>query len=125
MIMKSLFAAAALATVAAAGSAPANAKVDVDLYFGFGGYGDGYYEEPAPRYYEPAPRYHEGRRRHSGYGSSCEAGIDEVRAAGFHRVRALDCSGSRYVYKARKRGGSYVITVKRKSGNIINIEQVW
>lgn len=132
MFTKSLIAAVAIATVAAVASAPAQAKpkVDIDVYLGLGdGYEPGYYYEPEPRYHRPAPRRYEEPRRYveprGDYGSACEEGINEVRAAGFQRVRPLDCSGRTFTYKARKRGNSYVVTVKRKSGNIIGIEQVW
>lgn len=127
MFAKFLIAAAAVATVAASASAPANAKVNVDLYLG--GFGPGYYEPAYPVYDGGRGiddgNYAEPRRRHGGYGISCEQGRDEVRYSGFRKVRALDCSGRRYTYKARKNGQPVIVKVSRRSGDIISVERAW
>ncbi len=130
MITKTLIAAAAVSAIALGATAPANAKVNVDLYVG--GFGPGYYEPAYPVYEEP--RYDHHRPRHGdgydsgygeGYGVSCEDGIQVVRDHGFRKVRALDCSGRRYTYKARQHGGSYIVKVSRRSGNIISVQETY
>jgi hypothetical protein len=120
MILKSLIAASAVAVTIAAASAPASAKVNVDVYLG--GYDPGYYEPAYPVYEEPRyrPRY---ERRY--YGISCEAGRQEVRSAGFRKVRALDCGGRSYAYRARRNGETYIVEVSRRSGDIISVEPAY
>jgi hypothetical protein len=126
MISKSILALGAVAALATVASAPAQAKVNIDLYVGGGGYAPGYYD-PSPSY----PVYDNGHRRDGGgygyrdYGISCEDGIDEVRYAGYRKVRPVDCSGKRYTYKARRDGEQFIIRVSRRNGNIVSVEQAW
>lgn len=122
MITKTLIAAAAVSAIAFGASAPANAKVNVDLYFG--GFGPGYYEPAYPVYEEP--RYVPRRPRYvESYGVSCEDGRDLVRDSGFRKVRAIDCSGKRYTYRARQNGDTFIVKVSRRSGNIISVQETW
>ncbi len=128
MIAKTLIAAAAVATLATAVSAPANAKVNVDLYVG--GFDPGYYEPSYPVYdaprrpryndydYEPAPVYQR-------YGISCEEGRDYVRDSGFRKVRAINCGGKRFTYKARRDGNPYIVRVSRRNGEIISVQPAY
>jgi hypothetical protein len=133
MITKTLIAAAAVAVLAAGASAPANAKVHVDLFVGGynPGYNPGYYEPSYPVYdggyrprrhhrddYEPAPVY-------QSYGVSCEEGRDNVRDSGFYKVRALNCDGKRYTYKARRDGNPYIVRVSRRSGEIVSVQEAY
>ena len=133
MITKTLIAAAAVAVLAAGISAPANAKVNVDLFIGGynPGYNPGYYEPGYPVYdggyrprrhqdydYEPAPVY-------QSYGISCEEGRDQVRDSGFRKVRAVNCDGKRYTYKARRNGNPYIVRVSRRSGDIVSVQEAW
>ena len=134
MITKTLIAAAAFVAIAAGISAPANAKVNIDLFIGGynPGYNPGYYEPSYPVYddddyrprrdhdydYEPAPVY-------QSYGISCEEGRDQVRDSGFRKVRAVNCSGKRYTYKARRNGNPYIVRVSRRSGDIVSVQQAW
>jgi len=131
MITKTLIAAAAFVAIAAGVSAPANAKVNVDLFIG--GYNPGY----NPGYYEPGyPVYDGGYRRHhnydyepapvyQSYGISCEEGRDQVRDSGFRKVRAVNCNGKRYTYKARRNGNPYIVRVSRRSGDIVSVQEAW
>jgi hypothetical protein len=128
-MMKSLFAAAAVAAIAMTASAPAEAKkLNLDVYIGTPGYYDpGYsvYEEPVyrPRHEERRyrPRYEEPRD----YGISCDEGREQVRESGFHRVRAVSCNGRRYTYRARRDGAPYIIRVSRRSGEIISVQEAY
>jgi hypothetical protein len=129
MITKTLIAAAAVAVLAAGISAPANAKVHVDLFVG--GLNPGYYDPGYP-VYEPAPR---PRRHHNydyepepvyqSYGVSCEEGRDNVRDSGFYKVRAVNCDGRRYTYKARRDGNPYIVRVSRRSGEIVSVQDAY
>jgi hypothetical protein len=125
-MIKSLFAAAAVAAIAMTASAPAEAKkLDLDVYLGVGtpGYYDpGYsvYEEPRHRRYRP--RYEEEPRD---YGISCDEGREQVRDSGFRKVRALSCDGRRYTYRARKHGTPYIVKVSRRSGEIISVQEAY
>lgn len=122
MITKTLIAAAAVSAIAFGASAPANAKVNVDLYLG--GFGPGYYAPAYPVYggydddYEP-------RRRHHSYGISCDDGRDAVRSSGFHKVRALSCSGKRFTYKARRHGDTFIVKVSRRNGNVVSVQETY
>jgi hypothetical protein len=120
MIAKSLIAAAAVAAVAATASSPAFAKkLDLDVYLGVPG--PGYYEPSYPVYDEPVYR----RPRAEYYGISCEEGRNNVRDEGFRKVRAIDCSGRRYTYRARQGGNPYIVKVSRRSGQIISVQEAW
>jgi hypothetical protein len=129
MIMKTLISAAAVAVLAAGISAPANAKVKVDLYVG--GFDPGYYEpaypvyEPAPRPRHPYPRYEEEEVDYDRYGISCEDGRLQVKYAGFRKVRALDCDGDRYSYRARRNGETYIVRVSSRNGNIVSVRPAY
>jgi hypothetical protein len=124
MITKTLIAAAAVSAIAFGVSAPANAKVNIDLYLG----GPGYYEPAYPVYEEPRyyePRYEHRRPRYVYSGISCENGRDLVRDSGFRKVRAVDCSGRRYTYRARQNGDTFIVKVSRRSGNIISVQEAY
>jgi hypothetical protein len=121
MITKTLIAAAAVSAIAFGAASPANAKVNVDLYLG--GLGPGYYEPAYPVYEEP--RYEHRRPRYEYSGISCEDGRDLVRDSGFRKVRAIDCDGKRYSYKARQHGDTFIVKVSRRSGNIISVQQTY
>jgi hypothetical protein len=130
MIIKSLIAAAAVSAIAFGASAPANAKVNIDLYLG--GFAPSYYEPAYPVYSEPRyepryePHYEPRRPRYvESYGISCESGRDMVRNEGFRKVRAVDCDGRRYTYRARQNGDTFIVKVSSRSGNIISVEQAW
>jgi hypothetical protein len=131
MIIKTIIAAAAVSAIAFGASAPANAKVNVDLYFG--GFGPGYYEPAYPVYEEPRyvePRYAEPRHghhrpRYEYSGISCDDGSQAVRDIGFRKVRAIDCSGQRYTYKARRHGDNFIVKVSSRNGNVISVQQAW
>jgi hypothetical protein len=125
MIMKSIIAAFAVAGLAAGASAPANAKVKVDLYVG--GYHPDYYEPSYPVYDPPPPPPRPRYEPDYGYddGISCDDGIDQVREAGFYKVRALSCEGRRYTYKGRRDGYKYIIKVSRRSGDIVSVQAAY
>lgn len=119
-MIKSLFAAAAVAAIAMTASAPAEAKkLNLDVYIGT----PDYYEPRYPVYEEPIyrPRYQERRY----YGISCDEGREQVRDSGFHRVRALNCDGRRYTYRARKNGTPVIVQVSRRSGEIISVREAY
>jgi hypothetical protein len=131
MISKTLIAAAAVAILAVGVSAPANAKVKVDLYVG--GFDQGYYEPDYPVYpvYEPAPRprrhypRYEEEVDYDRYGISCEDGRLQVKYAGFRKVRALDCDGKRYSYRARRNGNTFIVKVSSRNGNIVSVQEAY
>ncbi len=124
MITKTLIAAAAVSAIAFGASAPAQAKVNVDLYLG--GFGPGYYEPSYPVYGGYDDEYRPRRRHHEvSYGVSCEDGRDTVRSSGFHKVRAISCSGKRYTYRARQHGDTFIVKVSRRSGNIISVQETY
>lgn len=120
MIAKTLFAAAAL-TAAVAATAPAHAGVDVDLNVGMGGFEGGYAG------YAPYPVYdgYGYERPRARWGVSCDDGRDQVRWAGFRRVVPLDCGGRRLTYQARRHGGTFIVQVSRRSGDIVSVREMY
>ena len=134
MLKKLIFAAAAVASVVTLASVPA--KADPDFFFGIGfggdafdsGYSDGTYmrrEEPRPWGFDGPDQPWEHRRHHGygygyGYRLSCGAGVNVVRAQGFHGVRPVDCSAPVYGYQGWKYGRPYDIQVSMR-GQVIGV----
>jgi hypothetical protein len=137
MITKTLIAAAAVSAIALGASAPANAKVHVDLYVG--GFAPGYYEPVQPSYpvydngygdngYDDNGYQDDGYRRHHRrqteyYGISCDDGSQAVRDIGFRKVRAIDCSGRRYTYQARRHGSTFIVKVSSRNGQVLSVQE--
>jgi hypothetical protein len=126
MITKTLIAAAAVAATAAFStvSAEAKPKFDIDVYLG----GPVYDYDPGYGYYDPVPVRPRPRPRvvyEDDYGISCERGRQEVKWNGFYKVRAIDCDGRRYTYKARRDGERYIVKVSRRSGEIISVQPAY
>jgi hypothetical protein len=123
MNTKTLFAAAAVALSVVAVSAPAaQADVTVDISLG------GFYPGPVG-YYEDEGYYgHYRHRRHHVrpvvYGISCDAGRQEVRESGFHRVRTIECGGPSFTYTGWRHGDRYQVKVSRRSGDIIAVSEM-
>lgn len=128
MFMKSLIAVAAVASTLAV-IAPAEAGVKVYLGGSLfdNGYGYDGYPDYRPDYqpdYQP-DNFYEPPRRPQYRGISCEDGAEQVREEGYRRVRVIECEGRNYTYKARRQGGRYVVTVSRRRGDIVSVEQVY
>jgi hypothetical protein len=132
MIMKSVFAAAAIAGAVAlgsAGSAQADPHVSVGIGFGDGGwdggpgfydggygdgYGDGYgWRRHHRRWEDPAP-----------YRISCAQGRNIVASSGFRGVYANDCSAPVYRYTAWKRGEQFRVAVSVR-GRIVAVNPIY
>ena len=84
------------------------------------GYGYGYdydydygYAEP---YYGYSPRY--VARPHVAGVRSCSTAARDLRARGYRNVKALDCAGTVYTFRAYKGGRKVTVTYYRKSGRI-------
>jgi hypothetical protein len=123
-MLKSILVAAAVAATAviSTGAAEAKPKVNVDIFLG----GPGYYYDPGYGYYDPPVRPVRPRPVYDyedDYGVSCRGGAREVRHNGFRDVRAIDCDGRRYRYKATRYGRSYIVTVSSRSGEIIAVDR--
>ncbi len=131
MLFKSLIAAAAIAGTAltAAATAEAKTKVDVFLDFGGGGYHDTGYGYDGGYGYGDGYGYDDGYdyrpRHHGGWRISCGEGKQKVKWAGFKKVQPIDCDGKTYKYKARRHGEWFIVTVKSKNGNIVNVNEIY
>jgi len=93
--------------------------------YGYGGYGPyygpGYY---GPGYYNPRPYYgghYAPRRAYRGRRISCKRAKRIVRNHGYHRVRARDCRGKTYSFSGRKRGRTYIIKLRSRTGRIFKV----
>jgi hypothetical protein len=112
-MIKTLAAAAIASAIAiAAPATQAEAKTNINIGVGLDFGGGGYY----PGYYEPYPVY---EPRHV-YRGGCGYAREAVRDQGFHKVRPLDCSGSRFAFKARRHGDWWLVTTSR-SGSIRSV----
>jgi hypothetical protein len=121
-LLKPVLLAAALVGATAAATTTANAT-DVDVYVGVGGpFGDEYDPD---RHFLGDPRYYPRFRHRDRYRISCWQGKERVQWAGFNKVRAVDCDGARYSYKARKRGDSFIISVNSRSGRIVSVREIY
>ena len=117
MLKKTLFAAAALvaATTAFQPVQKAQARVNIGIHLGLPGvYAPGYYG-PA---YAPAPVY---VPRYIPRVSLCRQARRSVRNSGYYRIRAVDCSGSRYTFHAKRGGVWYRLRIRARSGYIYKV----
>jgi hypothetical protein len=106
MFAKKAVLAAALAAPLAFLASPASAD-DVDFrvgvgigtpsYYGYGAYPDAYYPY----------------RRHK---LSCWQARELVRDRGYYRVRAMECNGRVYTFRAMRRGHPVTISVNSRTG---------
>jgi len=122
MLKKSVIVATALfaSVVALQPVEKAEAKVHVGIGIGIPGYyGGGYY---GGGYYGHGHGY--GYRPHYRYRMSCGKARRKIRHHGFYRIRALDCSGSRYTFKAKRHGDWYKIRLNSRTGRIIRIRHL-
>jgi hypothetical protein len=138
MTFKALIAAVGLTALSIAGLAPqAEAKTRVTIGIGVGGpfgYGDcdyslifhDCYDGRWPgygfhrHYYRPyygRPNFFDDERYYVGpQRMSCNTAIRSLRMKGYSRIVALDCSGNRYSFKARRSGHAYKINVNAVTG---------
>jgi len=141
MIIKSLLAAAAIASAVAFGSAgAANADphvtfgVGIDLVdSGYGGYGgwdggpgfyDGGYDGDAPWRHRRHGMRWDDEPRFVPYRISCADGRNVVARSGFHGVSAYSCSAPVYRYIAWKHGEQFRIAVNFR-GNIVAVNPIY
>lgn len=119
MFKKSLIIATALvaSVIAFQPVEQAEAKVNIGIGIGGGhyggGYGHGYYGNP---YYGGS--YYTPRRS---YRMSCGQVRRKLRNRGYYRIRAVDCSGSRYTFHAKRHGERVRIRVKSRSGYVYKV----
>ena len=119
MFKKSLIIATALfaSVVAFQPVEQAEAKVSIGIGIGIPGvYGPGYYGGG----YAPAPYYGHGgyyAPRRS-YRLSCGQVRRKLRNRGYYRIRAKDCSGSRYTFHAKRGGEWFRLRIKSNNGRI-------
>ena len=115
MLKKTLFAAAALvaATTAFQPVQQAEAGVRIGVHLGTPYYGGGYYA-PRPHYYAPRPYY-------APRVSYCSKARRKIRNRGYYKIRAIDCSGSRYTFHAKRGGVWFRLRLKARSGYIYKV----
>lgn len=94
----------------------AEARVNLDIGIGipgpyYGGYGYGYRPYYGHGYYRPHRRYR----------LTCGQVRRKLRNRGYYRIRAIDCSGSRYTFHAKRHGDWFRIRVKSRSGYIYKV----
>jgi hypothetical protein len=139
MIMKSVFAAAAIAGAVALGNVSAahadpQVNVGIGLNFGDAGYSDyNGYDGNVGNYdnvYDDGDAPWRYRRHHLRwddqfrYRISCAQGRNIVARSGFRGVAIRDCSGPVYRYTAWKRGEQFRIAVNMR-GRIVAVNPIY
>ena len=124
MMKKSLIIATAMiASVVGMQTQQAEAKVRFDVHIG--GYGGGYWGGGYGGHGGHGGYGH----GHGGYGNggygynrriSCYRGKRIVRNQGYRFVRAIDCRGSVYKFKARRWGQTYILKMKSRNGRVFS-----
>jgi len=124
MIKTTLIAAAIVTTLAAFQPTAANAG-SVNFYFGFSGQGhsSGWsYNHNGNRVGNHGHNNHYNNHSYHNQRYSCR----EVRRIlrhqyGYRRIRALDCSGGRYTFHARRAGCAWRIKVSAHTGEVLRV----
>lgn len=135
MFRKTLLVCSVVLPLGLTGTAPALADTDFDVHFGVPFYT--YQVGPGYRYYDDygwydADRYDYGDFRRDyddeDYDDvdvvvrpgrlSCGEAAQIVRESGFSRVRARDCDGGTYTFRAKRDGDSYIIYVNSRNGRM-------
>lgn len=100
------------------GAGGAEAKTSVNIYMGVPYYG--YQVGPDYRYrrgygwYRPGrPDYRPGR-----YRMSCNQARNIVRDRGYRNVKARDCSGQTYSFRATRNGRGHIVYVNSRTGAV-------
>ena len=65
-----------------------------------------------------------GGRINNGHRIRCSEGVRLLRMRGFRNVRALDCRGSHFLYRADRSRRTYDVTVRARDGRITNVRTV-
>ena len=122
MLKKTIIAATALVAsfVAFQPVEQAEARVNIGVHLGGGYYGSGYYA-PRPHYYAPRPHYYAPRPHYVPRVSYCSQARRNIRNRGYYKIRAVDCSGSRYTFFAKRGGQHFRLRVKARSGHIYKV----
>jgi hypothetical protein len=102
----------------------AEAKTKVGIYFGVPFYDtqvdDGYFYEPDYGWY--APEYRPMWRRHFPVARiSCDQAARDLRNSGFRSVRAIECQGRTYTFRARRSGRLVTLSYNARTGDFNRI----
>ncbi len=55
---------------------------------------------------------------------SCEEGRRRLRSRGFRDVRAIDCRGRFFVYRAWRGGSRFEIAINRHTGRVVDVRRL-
>lgn len=138
MALKSTIAAAlfALTMVFVPGAPEAEAKTKVVIGIGTGPYVGhcynrngrrcGWHPRPHHFYYVPRhrPVYYYDYRAPAVHKMSCRSAARMVDHSGFNKVKARDCSGKIYSFRARKKGHNYIVKVNAYTRRIIGVGRI-
>lgn len=84
-----------------------------------------YYAPPRrPVYYYDDYRYNDYRRPAARNKLSCGAAANLVDRNGFNAVKARDCRGEVYTFKARKKGHNYIVKVNAFTRRIVGAGRI-
>jgi hypothetical protein len=92
-----------------------------DPCWGYPGHRCGW--RPRPHHFHVIPRhrpvYYYDYREPAYHKMSCGRIRNMLEDRGYHRIRARDCQGKHYSFRARKNGHNYFVTVNAYSGAIV------
>lgn len=116
--MKSLIAAGMLAVSSMAIPTVAEAKTRIGIYFGVPFYDaeieDDYLYEPNYGWYAPEYQY-KVRRNYGNARVSCNQAARHLRNSGYRNVRAIECEGRWYEFRARKNGRNITLSYNART----------
>ena len=128
MFKNTIIAASALvAATLAFQPGPAEAGSKVQFSIGIGNPYNGHYGGHGGSSYYGGPSYYGGysdyapRRR---YRVSCRRARHMLRDHGFRRIRARDCNGRRYSFKACRGGHWWIVKVSSRNGRILRARPI-
>jgi hypothetical protein len=118
MLKKSMIAAGAVA-VALVAFQPNPASADVSFQFQFGNAWNGGHSGGG---------YHGGQNYHNYQNNqrlTCRQARRNLRRSyGFRRIRAIECNGNRYTFRARRNGQVWRIKVDAYTGDVIRMRRI-
>jgi hypothetical protein len=59
-----------------------------------------------------------------GRGISCSDGARILRNRGFSNVRAIDCRGRNFVYRANRGNGRFEVAVRARDGRVLDVRRI-
>lgn len=67
---------------------------------------------------------HNGTSLNNGHAITCRDGERILRNRGFRDIRRVDCRGRFFVYRARRGGDRFEITINARNGRVVDVRRI-